>query len=134
METCRSSRPRFVLLLLMVLAAPARAAEPLSFEITYEAKVTPGPCTGRVFVLLSKKEMDGLPAGVSWFNPEPFFAVDVKDWKPGTPLTIDRTALGHPITLDKLPKETYSLVAVLDLDRGSRRFTHAEGNGYSSPV
>ena len=48
-----------------------------------------GPFTGRVLVMLTQG--GGEPRrGPDWFNPQPFFAVDVKDWKPGEILDEDR--------------------------------------------
>src|SRR5207249_4336941 len=70
----------------------------------------------------------------SWFNPDPFFAVDVKNWKPGEALTIDDTALSHPMTLSKIAKGKYSIQAVMDLDRGGRSFARSPGNVYSKTV
>src|SRR5262249_8769045 len=69
-----------------------------------------------------------------WFRPEPFFARDVRGWKPGETLAFGPEALGHPVTLPQLPKGTWSAVAVMDFDRGGRSFSAAEGNGYSRPL
>src|SRR5262249_520847 len=66
--------------------------------------------------------------------PEPFFALDVKDWQPGQALAVDGRALGCPHPLAKLPAGTYSIQAVMDFDRGGRSFSTAEGNGYSKAV
>src|SRR5262249_33849319 len=50
------------------------------------------PFPGRVYVLLSRQATTALPAGPNWFNPEPFFAVDVKRWKPGEKLILGADA------------------------------------------
>jgi hypothetical protein len=117
----------------LLLAAPAGAAE---FRLTFDGRTHPGPFTGRVYVLLSQKEpKDGPPSGPRWFNPEPFFARDVKAWKPGEELALAAdTALGFPEPLARLPRGTYWVQAVLDLDRGARSFAAAEGNVYSRPA
>ena len=72
-------------LLAASLGGPASAAEagPLEFHVVFDRAVSTEPFTGRVYVLLSQSEHEEPPAGPNWFNPEPFFAVDVKDWKPG---------------------------------------------------
>jgi hypothetical protein len=121
-------------LLFWVATVPALAAEPLEFRLTYDAKAYPGPFTGRVFVLLTKRDTAQLPAGVNWFRPEPIFARDVRGWKAGEPLVIGKDAMAIPIALDKLPKETYSVFAVMDLDQGDRNFMLAPGNIHSKAL
>jgi hypothetical protein len=112
----------------------ATAAASLEFQITFDRKVSGEPFTGRVYVLLSQKEIKPLPANPNWFKPEPFFAQDVKDWKPGTPLTFGPGSVGYPHALAGLPKGTYFAVAVMDFNCGARSFSTAEGNGYSQPL
>src|SRR5262249_5399003 len=57
-----------------------------------------------------------------------------KDWKPGTKLVLGNDALGFPEPLHKLPKETYSIQAIMDFDRGSQNAVNAPGNGYNKPI
>jgi S-formylglutathione hydrolase FrmB len=131
-------RPRCYLGLvgLLCLALPTRAAEPrpLEFHLTFDKAVSARPFTGRVYVLLSRQQMTLPPAGPNWFKPEPFFALDVKGWQPGTPQTLGADALGHPAPLAKLAKGKWWVTAVMDLDRGTRSFSRGDGNGYSKPV
>jgi hypothetical protein len=130
---------RFALLVLIVLpgllpgsvqATPA----PLQFQLTFDKKISARPFTGRVYVLLSRHEIKELPSGINWFNPQPVLARDVRDWKPGESLAIAADALAFPQPLAKLTPETYSVVAVMDLDQGHRNFSNAPGNGYSKPI
>jgi S-formylglutathione hydrolase FrmB len=122
-------------LLLGLSAAPAFAqAKPLEFHVTFDKAVSDQPFTGRVYVMLSKRDIDGVVRGVSWFQPEPFFARDVKDWKPGEPLVIGADAPAFPAALAKLPAGSYSVQALMDFDRGSIHFSAADGNGYSKAV
>jgi hypothetical protein len=118
---------------LLILAAPAGAAT--EFRLAFDARVNPRPFTGRVYVLLAQKEpKSGPPSGPRWINPDPFFARDVKDWKPGAELPLaDGSCLSYPTPLDKL-KGTYWAQAVMDLNPGARSFSAAEGNLYSRPV
>jgi enterochelin esterase-like enzyme len=127
---------RLTLLSLTVLVLPslAHAARPLQFEVGFDRAVSKEPFTGRVYVLLSRSAIKDVFGGVSWMRPQPFFAVDVKGWKPGTPLVVGADAMACPKPLAKIPKDTYYLQAVMDLDRGGRLFTRSEGNGYSKPV
>jgi S-formylglutathione hydrolase FrmB len=134
----RLMRPRLSLGLAVLgcLALAARADEPrpLEFHLAFDKTVSAGPFTGRVYVLLSRKEMKQLPAGPNWFKPEPFFALDVKDWKPGETRVVGAAALAYPEPLGKLAKGEWTVTAVMDLDRGARSFSHGDGNGYSKPL
>src|SRR5579864_8159788 len=128
--------PSLAVCLLLIAAPAARAADarPLEFRVTFDKVVSDKPFTGRVFVMLSKAERGEPRFGPSWSRPEPIFARDVKDWKPGEELVIDGTALAFPDPLAKLPKAAWSAQAVMDFDRGERNFSTAPGNGYSKVV
>jgi len=123
-----------LVLALSVSPSQGANARPLEFHVTFDRSVSAEPFTGRVYIMLAAKKDSEPRLGPNWFSPEPFFAVDVKDWKPGTPTVLSSTALGCPTTLDKLKKGNYSVQAVLDLDRGGRNFSSAPGNGYSKPL
>src|SRR5947199_6963344 len=107
------------LLALALFVAPVAADEgqPLAFHLRFEKSVREEPFSGRVFVMLTRQETKELPAGVNWFKPEPVFARDVQDWQPGAALVIDAGALAFPTKLADLPKDTYSIHAVMDGDR-----------------
>ncbi len=127
--------PCTAILWLLTLSSSALAqARPLEFHITFAPSVSDKPFTGRVFVMLSKREITGLMRGASWFQPEPFFAKDVKNWKPGEPLVLGADTLAFPAPIAKLPAGVYSVQAVMDFDRGSIHFTTAEGNGYGKAI
>src|SRR6516164_6873478 len=113
--------PRRILVALLcvcwsVAAARAGEAKPLEFQVTFDRTVSDRPFTGRVFVLLSKNTVSDLIAGPNWFAPEPMFALDVKDWKPGEPLAVNGKALTHPVKLSELPAREYSVQAVMDFN------------------
>jgi S-formylglutathione hydrolase FrmB len=112
--------------------AAATEPKPLVFQVRYTEKACQGPFTGRVLVMLSKGNRQPRN-GPSWFNTEPFYAKDVKDWQPGTPLAIDATAIGYPSTLDKLEAGTYWVQAVLDYGL-HRQIGNAPGNAHSKAV
>jgi hypothetical protein len=133
--TTRHGRLFVSLLLLCGLTTVSRAAEPkpLEFHVTFDKSVTDKPFTGRVYVMLSNANLKGPPGGVNWFRPEPFFARDVKDWKPGDKLVIGADSLGYPAPLKELSPGIYSAVAIMDFDRGIS-FSRNEGNGCSMPV
>ncbi|MBL8797279.1 MAG: hypothetical protein JNM56_25475 [Planctomycetia bacterium] len=110
------------------------ADEPLAFHLRFDKAASDQPFTGRVYVVLTKQETKELPGGFNWFKPEPIFARDVRDWQPGETLVLDGPCLGFPCKLGDLPKDTYSIHAVLDFDRGDRHFTTAAGNLYSAAL
>lgn len=120
-------------LLFVLLAVPAQA-QAFEFHATFTPEVSREPFAGRVYILLSKQPIAGLMGGINWFRPDPVFAVDVKDWKPGTRLRVGPDSLGYPVKFEDLAKGTYHLQAVMDFDRGGRRFSASEGNAYSKAV
>jgi pimeloyl-ACP methyl ester carboxylesterase len=121
-----------LLLLLPPVFTTAQApSRPLAFRVTFDRRVSAQPFTGRVYVMLSKQDVSELRFGPNWVRPDPFFAIDVKDWQPGQPLVLDGKALGFPVTVDKVPRGIYSIQAVMDFDRGEQSFSAAEGNGFS---
>jgi S-formylglutathione hydrolase FrmB len=124
------------LLALGCLPLTARAGEPrpLEFQLTFDKTVSAEPFSGRVYVMLSRSALKQLPAGPNWFKPEPFFAVDVKAWKPGETRVLGAGAVAYPEPLARLPKGDWWVVAIMDLDRGARSFTQGDGNGHSKPV
>ena len=113
-----------------LLITSVAAAEPklLEFHLRFDKAAHDRPFSGRVYVMLTSRETKTLPAGVNWFKPEPLFARDVKDWQPGQTLVVGADALAFPHRLSELPKQTYSIHAVMDLDQGERHFCTAEGN------
>ena len=129
---------RFLVCVALVLSAPAAPTpttpRPLEFHVTFDRAVSATPCTGRVYVMLSTAKTGEPRLRVNWFSPEPFFARDVKDWKPGVPLVLSSSALSCPLPLSKIKKGAYSVQAIVDLDRGGRHFGTSPGNGYSKPL
>jgi hypothetical protein len=119
------------LLLFFLIPAPAQETRPLTFEVTLDKALARTACTGRLYVMLSSSSREPR-LGVNWFRPEPFFAIDVKDWKPGTTRTLAANAVAYPEPFGKLKKGKYEVQAVLDLDTAlSRHFGTSPGNLYS---
>ena len=122
------------LLLGAVMAQAPQQTAPLQVELSFSKSVTSEPFSGRVFVIASKTAISekDLPRSPGWFNPYPFFAQEVKQWSPDTPLKF-QPPYGLP-RWDKLPKEKYYLQAILDRDLGGISFASSPGNAYSKPV
>src|SRR5262245_4749847 len=112
---------------LLLPAALAADPQPLAFHLRFDKSARDKPFTGRVYVMLTKQETKELPSGVNYFKPEPIFARDVKEWKPGEILVVGADSLGFPHKLAELPKETYSMHAVMDFDQADRHFSTAAG-------
>lgn len=104
---------------------------PLSFRLTLDDSVRVNSFSGRVFVVLTRTEPRPVVRGLNWFNPEPTFALDVKDWKPGHAITLGSTALGYPSSLKDLPKGRYYAQAIADRDLGGISCFSSPGNLYS---
>ncbi len=131
----RTRRTWGLAVVLLTLVVPRLHAAPLRFQVTFDRAVSAEPFTGRVYVLLTRQAVNNLPGGLNWFRPEPVFARDVQGWRPGDPLDLGGDALAFPEPLAKLAKDTYTVFAVMDFNRGSsRHFTTADGNGYSKGV
>jgi S-formylglutathione hydrolase FrmB len=108
------------------------ALRPVEFRLTFTNNVTAN-FTGRVFVVASRQPIKDGPLRQNWFKPEPFFAQDVRNWKPGTPLAFHPTYhFPHPWA--KLPAGKYHFQAIMDLDRGGQNALTAAGNGFSKPL
>jgi S-formylglutathione hydrolase FrmB len=126
----RSARAGVASLVVLFLFIPgARADLPLEFHLSYRRSATAGPFTGRVYVMLFSKDEKALRSP-TWFNTEPFFARDVKNWGPGEKLVFDSRALGFPVPLNNIKPGTYTIQAVLDQHPNDISFSTAEGNLY----
>lgn len=116
------------------------ASQPLQVQITFDAKITDRPFTGRVYVVASRTQsMQTSPPRISWFGPAPFFAQDVKGWAAGKPLSFGPGLLSYPPPAKpansiELPPGKYFLQAVMDLDQGSASCFSSPGNGFSKAV
>ena len=116
---------------LFVAAAPATAQEPrpLQFTVTYDAAITDS-FSGRVYVMLGTGRREPR-FGPSWFNTQPFFAVDVEHWKTGTPLVFNDSALSFPGPMSDLDDGTYSIQAVMRRNLDSPSIGRGSGTAYS---
>lgn len=118
----------------LVFGGSIRAAEGrLTFHVRFDRSVSEKPFTGRVFVMLSRRKGREPRTGLTWTRPEPVYAIDVKDWKPGETVVLDEKALAFPVPLAELSKGLWTIQAVMDFNRGHRKFSNAPGNGYSKP-
>ena len=73
-------------------------------------------------------------SGPNWFRPQPFFAVNVENWKPDVPLRIDSRSDGFPARLDELEPGRYAVQAVVRLNLDSHKIGNGDGNAYGPVV
>ena len=125
-----------LLLLVSLLVAPAtiarsqEAAGP-AFRLTFNAAALAEPFTGRVFVTLTRAEPRPIVRDLDWFNPQQTVALDVKDWKPGTPITLGAAAMAYPKAIKDIAKGRLYAQAILDRDLGGISMFSSPGNLYS---
>jgi pimeloyl-ACP methyl ester carboxylesterase len=111
---------------------PIRVPNPITVNVTLDAGAAEQPLSGRLFVYCSRK-MAGEPRlGPDWFAPEPFFALDISNFKPGLTRVIDDRADGFPEPISSLPSGKYRVQALLDQDLDSHHPAYGAGNVYSS--
>lgn len=116
--------------------AKPETASGVTFAVAYPEKVADGdPITARVYVMLAGPGVQGEPRhGPNWFRPQPMFAKDVRDWKPGEAATIDAEAVGFPVTLDRLPAGEYRAQAVVRVNPDTAKIGDGEGNLFGPVV
>jgi pimeloyl-ACP methyl ester carboxylesterase len=122
------------MLSLLLTAAAAgwdRPVAPLQFAVTYDSAITDS-YTGRVYVLLSTSAEAEPRRGPAWRNTEPFFALDVEDWKPDTPLFFDEGALGYPGPPGTVEQNAYRIQAVMRRNPDAPSLGEGEGTAYSA--
>jgi hypothetical protein len=128
-------RSRLALATLLVAAILPRAEAGTTFEVRYAPELHAGPVSARVHVMLGPAG-SALPPriGPNWFNPQPFFAVEAKGWKPGEPLVFDDHAAGYPGPLSALKPGRYSAQAVVRLNPDTHKLGDGEGNAFGPVV
>ena len=117
---------------LLFVVAPATAQEPLQFAVTYDAAITDS-FSGRVYVMLGSGRFEPR-LGPDWFNTQPFFAMDVEDWKPKTPLIFNESALSFPVPINKLNDGRYGIQAVMRRNLDSPSIAKGPGTAYSKTI
>lgn len=121
--------------LLAGFTATAQAADAPRIELSFSAGVSDKPVSARLFVMTAPGAGGNPLRAANWFNPQPFFSLDVKDWKPGDTLIFDAArALGFPAPLAELPPGKYRVQAALGLAADSHEVVTAPGNGVSEIV
>src|SRR5487761_1801788 len=101
-HTYRKSMLRFARVVMVVAAVShlrlsrASADEPITVNVTLDAGAVDQPLNGRLFVYCSRQPAGEPRLGPDWFAPDPFFAIDVTNFKPGLTRVLDDRADGFP--------------------------------------
>ena len=118
----------------LLLLTPKLAAQtPTTIQVKLDSSVAKQPVSGRLYVFLSQRSSRPLN-GPSWFGPEPFFSMEVRDWKPGDTVTVDDDALGLQGPISQLVPGKYKVQALLDHDFYFANHRDGPGNYFSKPV
>ncbi len=88
------------------------------------------PFSGKVIVYLSKENKSPKDGSVG-LDQFPCFAVEVKNIKPGTFITIDDMATAYPVALSDIERGEYYLQIVWDRNLGGRSIANSAGNFYN---
>lgn len=159
MPSAIRSRKRMIALLIVAAAVavgPAEAAgappqeASLRFEVSFPASCHPDPITGRMFVILARKDDKPPCQQVGRYGVQ-LFGLDVSPLHPGEKVIIDNTTLGYPIErISDLKPGDYQIQAMLNrytrfdradghtvwlhMDQGEgQRWTRSPGNLHSAP-
>ncbi|MFZ3257433.1 MAG: hypothetical protein WA170_10080, partial [Candidatus Acidiferrales bacterium] len=119
------SRRNFAILLVTFFFAAFapqtdRAQPPgkLHFEISFPSLRSAAHLTGRVVLVLATTDNPEprFQTGYTALDAAQIFGVDVNDWPPGTPVTVDASTLGYPLdNLSRVPAGDYYVQAVLNI-------------------
>lgn len=118
-----------------LIGIPARAwsqaDQTLKFNVQLASDPKAGPMSGRLFVFVSDRDSGEPMSGLNWFRPQPFFAIDVRDFAQGQSRTVDASADGYPQSLADLPPGKYRVQALFDQDFYFPDPADGPGNVYS---
>jgi pimeloyl-ACP methyl ester carboxylesterase len=121
-------------ILFVSLTFVARAIAAAEFEVTLDPHVAARPISGRLYVFLSQRGTAEPRFGPDWFHPEPFFRIDVQDFRPGTTQALGDTAAAFPDRLSRIPPGRFRAQAVLANDSYSCEPGKGVGNLFSRVV
>jgi hypothetical protein len=106
------------------------------FQLEYPAAVRAEPFTGRVYLFFSRERAEPR-SRLDWFQPEPFVALEVRDWQPDTPLAIAADTpglLSFPQPLAETDLAGLKVQAVARFNPWERTVGNGPGNGFSQTL
>jgi S-formylglutathione hydrolase FrmB len=118
----------FSLVLIMLLWSNFLYAQ--KFEVSYTDEAFRGNFSGKVLLYLSKDSKE--PKNNDFiYRINPYFAVDVKNIKPGQKIIINDRALSFPVKISEIERGEYFVQAVWDRNLGGRVIGRSPGNMFS---
>jgi S-formylglutathione hydrolase FrmB len=126
--------PRCIAVALLLLGLLTSRATALRFAVTLAKNVSERPVTARLLIFLGKPGQGEPRLGPNWFDPAPFFAVDLRNTQPGDTVFFDDKALSFPKPVSSIPAGKYAIQAVLDLKADHSSIGDTPGNGCSAVV
>jgi S-formylglutathione hydrolase FrmB len=115
----------------LIFLPPPRVSHAAQFQVILPPDAAQAPITGRLYLFMTQNPRGEPRTGPNWFAPEPFFRLDVIEFKPGENRLIDDTAVSFPRKLSELDAGTYRVQALLDHDFYSPHPALGVGNLYS---
>ena len=104
----------------------------MRFTVTYDATVVDS-YTGRVYVVMTTNTRQHPAAGPIWALKDPFFAIDVENWKPDTPLIInDDNAMAYPGPPSQTSQGEYRFTAIMRLNPDTLMLGVGHGNAFAN--
>lgn len=116
------------------------ASEDSKFVVTFPDSVRSEAVTGRVLLFFSQKLKGEPRKQLNFMKPDPLFAIDVRDIKPGEPIEFHAGDFGAPDSLafpkpmNRLNDGSYRVQALIDIDNTRRSFNDGPGNLYSETI
>jgi hypothetical protein len=105
-----------VVSLLPWLARTSAAQGSSAFKVSFPASAHQQPLTGRLLLIVSRKNDPELRHQTGWVNSPPIFGMDVNQLKPGQEVVIDRTTAGFPLkSIGEVPPDDYFVQALLNV-------------------
>lgn len=117
------------------LAISVASAADWKFSVRMAPTVRQEPFTGRVYLFFNGQNNDEPRQGPDWFHPEPFVALDVKNWNPAEQFSISPATAGllsFPQPLAELDLKNSRVQAVVRLNPHDRDVGTGPGNGFSA--
>lgn len=140
MATSKALRLLLANLVLCALSTIGRGQlPPVTFHVTIDPQARALPASGRLIVMLKRTDAR-LPAeaqpidGPFWDDPQPLYAIDVRDLAPGAEAVIDDKATAFPREPSSLLSGEYLAQARLDVNRESSSWREQSGNLFSTSV
>lgn len=107
--------------LIFSVTFPSFAKAGTRFEVSFPASLSAEPITGRLIVVLSRKETPEPRLTISPYG-SPIFGVDVEDLPPGISAAVDESTQGYPLARFKdLPAGDYYVQALMNVYTECRR-------------